>query len=522
MVSRSPGSPADAARDWARSGVLPLTGHSTGSPLVPVGDAASWAGRMADHLELATRDSRHPVRIDGARLLSERAALSGSGRRGRLSVGGSCRLLPTLDGWAAVSSARPDDPLLWSALIGRELDERLPERLADWLAAHSGAELDERAELLSLAAGSVRALGQHAGCAGYAGYAGYANGADSADHADRTDGTDGTDGTDRAESADGTGDPDGTNSAGNASKGGKAGSTNGAGGADSTDRRRERLWPGRPRSVEGLLVVDFSALWAGPLCAHLLGLAGADVVKVEIPSRPDGARLGNRAFYDLLHGGHRSVALDPADPAERAALHALVRRADIVIEASRPRALARFGLDARAEVARGCTWVSITACGRASDRVGFGDDVAAANGLLAYDGQGLPVFCGDAIADPLTGLTAAALALTEPEGGGGMLWDVAMADVVAATVHAGATAPEPRAEQAGTSWSVADVVAPTVHAGAAAPEARAEQAGTGWVVDTGEERVPVAAPMARTPLAAASELGADTGAVLRQFGICAP
>ncbi|MFG2374251.1 CoA transferase [Streptomyces sp. NPDC048504] len=428
MVTWSPGSSAETARDWARSGVLPLTGHSTGPPILPAGAAASWADRMADRVELATRGSRHPVRIDGPRLLSERAALIGGSRRGQLSVGGSCRLLPTLDGWAAVSSARPDDPLLWSALIGHDLDERLPQRLAAWLAVHSGAQLDERATLLSLAAGSIRTPGRQ---------------------------------------GDGTG---------------------------STGRCTEPPQPGRPRSVERLLVVDFSALWAGPLCAHLLGLAGADVVKVEVPSRPDGARQGNRTFYDLLHGSHSSVALDPADPAGRTALHALVRRADIVIEASRPRALAGFGLDALAEVERGCTWVSITARGRASDRVGFGDDVAAACGLLACDEQGLPVFCGDAIADPLTGLTAAALALSEPEGGGGVLWDVAMADVVAATLEGVETG----------------------------PGARMRRAGTGWAVDTGQERVPVLSPVARTPRAAAPDLGADTGAVLRRLGIAAP
>ena len=420
MVIRSPGSPADAARDWARSGVLPLTGHSSGSPVVPVGDAASWAGQMADRIGEATSASRHPVRVDGARLLAERAALTGGTRQGRLSVGGSCRLLPTLDGWAAVSSARPDDPLLWSTLIEHDLDDQLPERLAAWLASHSGAELDERAALLGLAAGSVRS------------------------HATTL------------------------------------------------------IAPvpnGRPRSVEGLLVVDFSALWAGPLCAHLLGLAGAQVVKVEVPSRPDGARFGNRAFYDLLHGGHRSVALDPADPAGRAAMHSLVRRADVVIEASRPRALAGFGLDPLAEVERGCTWVSITAYGRAWDRVGFGDDVAAAGGLLAVDDQGLPVFCGDAIADPLTGLAAAALTLCEPEGGTGVLLDVAMADIAAATT--------PRQVPA-------------------APDVRVERSGSGWTVDTGQGLVPVALPAARTPNCSASAMGADTSEVLGQLGIAVP
>lgn len=424
MSTGSPGSPADVVRDWARSGVLALTGHRGGAPSLPVGDAASWAGRISDRIEQATWGSRRPVRVDGAQLLAERAAHTGSVRQGRVSPGGSCRLLRTADGWAAVSTARPDDPSLWGALIGHEADVRLPERLADWLAEHTGAELDERAALLGLAAGAVRPREV---------------------------------------------DPVAVTP------------------------------PGRARPVEGLLVVDFSALWAGPLCAHLLGLAGAQVVKVEVPSRPDGARLGNPDFYDLLHAGHRSVALDPADRDGRAALQALVRRADIVIEASRPRALARFGLDALAEVERGCTWVSITAYGRSSPRVGFGDDVSAANGLLGYDAQGLPVFCGDAVADPLTGLAAAALALTEPESGsesgsgGGVLREVAMADVVAATLR---QRPEDR---------------PAV-----------EYSADGWTVGTGHARVPVARPTARKPAGRAPAMGADTAEVLGRLGISVP
>ncbi|MFI1293286.1 CoA transferase [Streptomyces sp. NPDC020792] len=417
----TPDSGADRLRDWACSGVLPLTGHAAGAPRIPVGAAASWAAAAAKHIERAIRDGSRTVTLDGPRLLAERAALTGWGRQGRRSVGGSCRLLPTLDGWAAVSVARPDDPVLWSALIQHALDDAFPRRLADWVAAHSGAELDERVELLGLAGGAVRAV-------------------------------------------------------------------------DSAAAHR-RLRPGRPRPVRGMLVVDFSALWAGPLCAHLLGLAGAEVVKVEVPSRPDGARAGNREFYRLLHGGHRSVVLDPADPEGRRALHALVRRADVVIEASRPRALTGFGLDAREEVARGCVWVSVTARGRGVNRVGFGDDVAAASGLLAQDEEALPVFAGDAIADPLTGLTAAALVLSDPpDGGPGTLWDVAMADVVAATLH-------------GASEAV---------------PARVEPYGDGWVVDTGDERVAVQGPTARAGTVAAPPMGADTREVLRRLGITAP
>lgn len=265
-----------------------------------------------------------------------------------------------------------------------------------------------------------------------------------------------------------------------------------AGPVGRTRRRPNVPAPLSPRPVEGLLVVDFSALWAGPLCAHLLGLAGARVVKVETPTRPDGARRGNPEFYRLLHAGHRSVVLDPGTGPGRDAMAALVDAADIVIEASRPRALARFGLDADAAVAAGTAWVSITAYGRDADRVGFGDDVAAACGLVRHEPDGTPLFCGDAIADPLTGLTAAALAATAPPDGGGVLWDVAMSDVVAGTLGANAPAPGGEAVRDGDGWAVE--------------------------IETGD-RVPVAGPVRREAAGTAPESGLDTAEVLRELGI---
>jgi crotonobetainyl-CoA:carnitine CoA-transferase CaiB-like acyl-CoA transferase len=250
------------------------------------------------------------------------------------------------------------------------------------------------------------------------------------------------------------------------------------------------------RSVRGLLVVDFSALWAGPLCTHLLGLAGARVVKVETPGRPDGARRGPAAFYELLHGGHRGVVLDPGTRGGRHAMAALVAAADIVVESSRPRALAGFGLDAEATVAAGACWVSITAHGRGSGRVGFGDDVAAGSGLVARDRAGTPLFCGDALADPLTGLTAATLAMTAPAGGGGVLWDLAMSGVVAATLDP--VTPDP------------------------APSPAARRDGGCWVVDTETGPVRVAPPRPRCPGGAVAATGAHTAEVLRELGIPAP
>jgi CoA-transferase family III len=429
-----------AAADWARSGVVPLTGHRGGPPLVPPGDAATLAGAISGRLAAATAGSGHPVRLDGAALLAERAAFTGHRRRGRISAGGATRLLPTADGWAAMSCARPDDPTLLAALVGAELPDDPWPAVTAWLRTHNGAELAERAGLLGLAAAPV----------------------DPATLPSTP--TDRTTPTDHASPAD----------------------------------RATPPTSGQPRSPAGLLVVDFSALWAGPLCADLLGLAGARVVKVETPQRLDGARRGNRAFYNLLHAGHRAVLIDPATAAGRTALAALVAAADIVIESSRPRALAGFGLDAAEAVEQGTTWVSITAAGRGSARVGFGDDVAAGAGLVACDERGQPVFCGDALADPLTGLVAAELAMSAPRGGG-VLLDVSMTGVVAATL-----AGHPSSTAAGRT-SLA-----------------ARRAGSGWVVDTESGPAPVEAPRARTAPGRAAAPGEHTDQVLRELRIPAP
>lgn len=193
---------------------------------------------------------------------------------------------------------------------------------------------------------------------------------------------------------------------------------------------------GRPaaRSSSPLLV-DLSALWAGPLAGSLLGAVGARVVKVESLHRPDGARRGNAGFYDLLNAGKASVGFDFKDSDDVRRLRALIDAADIVIEGTRPRALEQLGVDAAGAVARGATWISITAHGRtgvAADHVGFGDDAAVAGGLSAAmrRGWGESLFAGDAIADPLTGIVGAFAGWAAWRAGGGRLIDIALADVV--------------------------------------------------------------------------------------------
>jgi hypothetical protein len=186
-----------------------------------------------------------------------------------------------------------------------------------------------------------------------------------------------------------------------------------------------------PRDYSDLLVVDLSSMWAGPLCGQLLRRAGATVVKVETTARPDGTRAGSAAFFDWMNGGKLCYA---ADFGSAGPLRALLEAADVVIESSRPSALRHRGLGADDVTARaGRVWVRITghgADGECANWTGFGDDAAVAGGLVGRSPDG-PVFCGDAIADPLTGMHAALAVAESLARGGGEIIDVAMAALAA-------------------------------------------------------------------------------------------
>jgi CoA-transferase family III len=242
--------------------------------------------------------------------------------------------------------------------------------------------------------------------------------------------------------------------------------------AASATRRGEAASAQR---LEHLVVVDLSSLWAGPLCANLLGLGGARVIKVESEQRPDGARRGPQMFFDLLHGGHEGVALDFRRPADLQVLRRLIARSDVVIEASRPRALAQLGITMDG-LPGPAVWVSLSGYGHhgpSSNRVAYGDDAAVAGGLVTWGDDG-PAFCADAVADPVTGLLAAAVVLDRLIEGG--------------------------------RWNVDLGLAPTARWCSAGPAIRLG----------GESADP---PRHRPLVARAPELGEHTDSVLRSFGI---
>jgi hypothetical protein len=187
-----------------------------------------------------------------------------------------------------------------------------------------------------------------------------------------------------------------------------------------------------PGVAKRLTVVDLSALWAGPLCAALLGQAGADILKIEHVGRPDPAPV---PLSQRLNGGKRRLTLDFAHPDGRAELRARILAADVVVTSARPRAFEQLGLAPRDLLAirPALLWVAISAygwVGAHTDRIGFGDDAAAAGGLVRWE-RGEPRFLGDALADPLAGLAAAAAALEALGGGRRGLIDIGLAPVAA-------------------------------------------------------------------------------------------
>jgi crotonobetainyl-CoA:carnitine CoA-transferase CaiB-like acyl-CoA transferase len=413
--------------EWARSGVMALTGAPDAPPLLAPAPLASAARAALDAL-VRLSESPALAGLDAPALLGERAALFGLGRRGAVAPGGSCRLLRAADGWIAVNLARPDDRALLPAWLGPGEVGEPWDFVARQLRRLGAGEAVERARLLGLPV---------------------------------------------AEAAAPPGRPVSWLR------------------CEARGEARPRAWSDAP------LVVDLSSLWAGPLCTHLLALCGARVLKVESLNRPDGARSGAAAFFDLLNAGKPSVALDFGSDAGRATLRRVVQSADVVVESARPRALAQLGIDATELLAErpGLTWLSITGYGRREPEAGwvaFGDDAAVAAGLARATGVPVaPLFCGDAVADPLAGLHAAVAALASFRLGGGHLLDLALRDVVA-------------------HWLARP---------GRSREARVEGEAGGFAATWAGARQAVLGPRARPARGWARPLGADTGPALAEIGV---
>jgi len=209
---------------------------------------------------------------------------------------------------------------------------------------------------------------------------------------------------------------------------------------------------GAAKSMEGLLVVDFTAFWAGPVATSYFAALGADVIKIESIQRPDGMRFAGgitpkegQTLWELspvVHGANmnkRAITLDLESEAGLALAKRLIEQADIVIENFSPRVIERFGLGWEGVHALNpeAIMVRMPAFGLSGpwrDRTGFAMTIEQATGLAwttGYPDRSPLVPRGSC--DPLGGMTAAFATLlaleVRREGGGGQLVEVPLVEV---------------------------------------------------------------------------------------------
>src|SRR5437899_12521545 len=109
---------------------------------------------------------------------------------------------------------------------------------------------------------------------------------------------------------------------------------------------------GAPTALDGLVVVDFTRVVAGPACTQTLADFGAEVIKIENPYGGDDTRsyehadlAGESAAFVSLNRNKRGIALDLTKPEARDVARELIARADVVLENFSSGVMERFGLD---------------------------------------------------------------------------------------------------------------------------------------------------------------------------------
>lgn len=147
-----------------------------------------------------------------------------------------------------------------------------------------------------------------------------------------------------------------------------------------------------------LKVLDFSALLPGPFGTLVLADLGADVLRVESPTRPDMVRMlppmddGISAVHGYLNRSKRSVAVDLKKPEGVEVIRRLVQDYDIVVEQFRPGVMDRLGVgyEALRAINPGLIYCSITGYGQTGpyrDRAGHDLNYLSIAGMTGYNGR---------------------------------------------------------------------------------------------------------------------------------------
>lgn len=206
------------------------------------------------------------------------------------------------------------------------------------------------------------------------------------------------------------------------------------------------------KALEGIVVLDFTKVLAGPYCGSILADFGADVIKIELPGKGDDARSygpivnHESLYYANLNRGKRGMTLNLKTEQGKEVFRKLVRKADVLIENNRPGVMERLGqgYEELKQINPRLIYGRVSGFGSNgpyADRPGYDIISQAMGGLMSITGEtgGIPTRSGNAMGDVLGGmnLTIGILMALEARNrsGRGQMVDIALVDSVIACLE---------------------------------------------------------------------------------------
>ena len=177
------------------------------------------------------------------------------------------------------------------------------------------------------------------------------------------------------------------------------------------------------RPFQGVRILDFTQVLAGPYGTYQLALLGADVIKVErrggedmrrTPLSREWADRGMAPSWLAINGNKKSLTLDLQHPDAKEIVRKLAAKADVVMENFRGGVMDRLGLGYKAlsEINPRLIYCAISGFGQTgpySHEAGYDGKIQALSGIMAITGHAEmgPTRAGFAVCDVLSGATAA-------------------------------------------------------------------------------------------------------------------
>lgn len=209
-------------------------------------------------------------------------------------------------------------------------------------------------------------------------------------------------------------------------------------------------------ALDGVRVVDFSRVLAGPYCSMILADLGAEVIKIERPVTGDDTRAygpfiqGESLYFMSVNRGKKSITLNLKNPKAIELLQSLIKTADVVVENFKPGVMKKLGLDYEAlhKLNPRLIYAASSGFGQTgpwSQKPAYDLIVQGLSGIMSLTGSvgGNPRKVGISIADIDSGIYTAlgvlAALFQREKTGRGQLVDISMLDCMLAILENAAT-----------------------------------------------------------------------------------